>query len=183
MISFAATQCLSQNSQPVSGWAGSTRRLQLSPALIRAGDSFTLSLVDLTPLERNLSSITVALSSSKLNEQVRALLLEPQYSVSSHEVQSFSAKVETVRSEAASRPDLAAVNVLPGTRLDMIYVESSSAGSDILASMLESSSYSNAERMQVSLEVTDEARVELEPFVTPGQSLHAYCELVCIILP
>lgn len=181
-MSLVATQCLSQDSQPVSIWAGSSSRLQLLPALIRAGDSFTISLVDLTPLERNSSTITVALSSSKLNEEVRALLLEPKYSGAGHHVQSFSAKVETVRSESASRPDLAVVNVLPGTMLDVIYFESSSAptsssGPDILTT-LESSSHSNAGRMQASLEVTDEARVVLEPFATPGQSLRAYCELV-----
>ena len=146
-------------------------RLVLTPDLVRAGSSFTLSLMEPTPAERNMSSIAVTLISSKLNEDVRTLHLEPQHSLpggrASAVVQRFSIRVETVRSETASRPDLAAINVLPGTRLDMLYTTSSSSavGSGVPAANPDS----NQESMQASLEVTDEARIVLPDFVTPGQ--------------
>lgn len=184
VLLMVATRCLSQDSGRPGGAAGDSSarsssasgRLVSSPSLIRAGDSFTLSLVDPTPSERNLSSIAVTLTSSKLNEESRTLLLEPQYAASGSTssagpalVGSFSIRIETVRSETASRPDLAAINVLPGTRLDMLYTVSSSNAGD--SAMLAASPDSNLDIIHSFLEVTDEARIVLPDLITPGQSV------------
>jgi hypothetical protein len=139
-------------------------RLEITPALIRAGESFTILLKHLTPQERNLSSITVSLSSSKLNEDVRLITLSPG-EPSSIETQIFSARVSTVRSEAASRSDLTAVNVVPGTRLDAAYLSAFGASRASPDSTFSSHSQSSdVGAVQVALEPS----IVVPPFATPG---------------
>jgi hypothetical protein len=149
-------------------------RLEITPALIRAGESFTISLEHLTPQERNLSSITVSLSSSKLNEDVRLITLSPGILAPSsidarrgppatQIVQMFSARVSTVRCDAASRSDLPAVNVVPGTRLDAAYLPAfgaSRASPDATVTL----ALGDVGAVQVALEPS----IVLPPFATPG---------------
>ena len=57
--------------------AQTTSRITISPPLILAGESFRISLSDLSSAERNLSAINVTLASSKMNEAARVLHLLP----------------------------------------------------------------------------------------------------------
>lgn len=156
-------------------------RLEITPAQIRAGESFTISLRDLTPQERNLSSITISLSSSKLNEEARLVSLGPEDEAPSSGnarreptgiqiVQRFSARVSTVRSDSRSRPDLQSVNVVPGTTLDVVYLPPSVASSASLNATNGSHSNSAVTSTDVgSVQVALEPSVGLPPFAAPGQ--------------
>lgn len=153
-----------------------SRRLVIEPALIRAGEAFTVTLINLSASERNLSSCIVSLSSSKLNEHVQSLVLRPEYKVIdgavSHIVQRFSVQVETVRAESTSRPDLAAVNVLPGTRLDVSYSPVLIASINVtFGSNVPTSNGAAASILASSVQITLEPSIVLPPFVTPGQFL------------
>jgi hypothetical protein len=96
------------------------------------GDSFVISLNNLSSSERELSSVAVYLTSSKLNEDVRTLSLIPNQFLTAGDRKGgslnyqlekiFSLTVQTHRSEVSSRQDLTAVNVMPGTRLEVSYV-------------------------------------------------------------
>ena len=173
----------SQSSSPPGSPVSSASRLEITPAQIRAGESFTISLRNLTPQERNLSSITISLSSSKLNEEARLVFLAPEVSAPSSGnarrelsgiqiVQRFSARVSTVRSDSRSRPDLPSVNVVPGTTLDAVYLFPGVA-------LSASANAANASGAEPNLPVTSadigsvqvalEPSVGLPPFVAPGQ--------------
>jgi len=95
------------------------------------GESFVISLNNLSSSERELSSVAVYLTSSKLNEDVRTISLISSQLLTSGETKGgsldqlekiFSLTVQTNRSEVSSRQDLTAVNVMPGTRLEVSYV-------------------------------------------------------------
>jgi len=150
-----------------------SRRLVIEPALIRAGEAFTITLINLTASERNLSSCIVSLSSSKLNEHVQSLVLRPEYKViDGATLQRFSVQVETVRAESTSRPDLAAVNVLPGTRLDVSYSPVLIASINVtFGSNVPPSDGAAASILASSVQITLEPSIVLPPFVTPGQCL------------
>jgi hypothetical protein len=146
----------------------------IEPALIRAGEAFTITLINLSASERNLSSCIVSLSSSKLNEHVQSLVLRPEYKVIDGAVtlQRFSVQVETVRAESTSRPDLAAVNVLPGTRLDVSYSPVLIASINVtFGSNVPPSDGAAASILASSVQITLEPSIVLPPFVTPGQCL------------
>lgn len=157
--------------------AQTTSRITISPPLILAGESFRISLSDLSSAERNLSAINVTLTSSKMNEAARVLHLLP---VISRGVLEFVTTVETVRSAAASRADLEAVHVVPGTRLHVSYRYISTASSDAAGGGVSAHSMSISSMLQVALEpsltlpdliTTPEMTVEVyDPFVGTGES-------------
>jgi len=110
-----------------SSQSTSNNRLIITPAIIGVGDSFVISLNNLSSSERELSSVAVYLTSSKLNEDVRTLSLIPNQFLTAGDwkggsLNLFSLTVQTHRSEVSSRQDLTAVNVMPGTRLEVSYV-------------------------------------------------------------
>jgi hypothetical protein len=192
LLSFALQRGSSQSS-PNSDMnsamsSGGISRLVILPRDIHAGGSFTLSLRGVTASEQKLAFINVSLTSSKLNEGVRILRLKPRYveqrlpgGLVSRAIDDFFLEVRTVRLAAASRSDLEAVHVLPGTKLVVSYTPlgnmSENIGHDLYSedsnwgpiSMSPELQPLASATMTTSVMVAFEPSILLPPFVTPGQ--------------